>query len=95
MAAEPPAVDLPPAVTFQTGAQLLVQLGIVDHITHQGVRHIADQEEATWPFGDDKDHRYWTLAGATVMATGPFLEFFEEYFRKHPRGSHVKPRSRR
>lgn len=90
MAEEPSAVDLPPAVTFQTGAQLLVQLGIVDHITHQGVRHIADHEKA-WPFGEGRDYQYWKLAGATVMATDPFIEFFRWYFRR-PRGAHVKPR---
>ncbi|RSS37444.1 hypothetical protein [Streptomyces sp. WAC08241] len=68
---------LPPAVTFQSGAALLVELGIVDRITHQGVRHIAEHDPA-WPFGEGRAHPYWPLANATVMATEPFLEFFRE-----------------
>lgn len=71
----------PPAVTFQSGAQLLIDMGIVDHITHQGVRHIADNDP-DWPFGDGRDHPYWKVANATVMATEPFLEFFRERERK-------------
>ncbi|MEU9703014.1 hypothetical protein [Streptomyces sp. NPDC047981] len=69
--------NLPPAVTFQSGAALLMQLGIVDRITHQGVRHIAETDPQ-WPFGDGREHPYWTLANATVMATEPFLDFFRE-----------------
>lgn len=65
---------LPPAVTFQSGAELLVELGIVGHITHQGVRHIA--RSADWPFGEGRRHPYWTVANATVMETEPFLEYF-------------------
>ena len=67
----------PPAVTFQSGAQLLIDLGIVDRITHQGVRHIADNDP-DWPFGDGRKHPYWKVANATVMETGPFLKFFRE-----------------
>lgn len=68
---------LPPAVTFQSGAALLMELGIVESITHQGVRHIAEKDPL-WPFGEDRAHPYWTLANATVMATEPFLDFFRE-----------------
>lgn len=73
--------QLPPAVTFQSGAKLLIELGIVDHITHQGIRHIADTDEA-WPFGDGREHPYWDLANAKVMATGPFVEFFRDRARR-------------
>ncbi|MFE9461685.1 hypothetical protein [Streptomyces californicus] len=73
---------LPPAVTFQSGAQLLVELGIVDHITHQGIRHIA-KSHPDWPFGPDKGFPYWDLANAVVMETEPFIAFF----REHPRAS--------
>lgn len=71
--------DLPPAVTFRSGADLLIKLKIVESITHQGIRYIADHHP-DWPFGPGKKHRYWTVANATVMATDPFLEFF----RAHP-----------
>lgn len=69
---------LPPAVTFGTGAALLVREGIVDSITREGVRHIATSEryETYWPFGPDKDHPYGEAAGALLMATAPFLWFF-------------------
>jgi hypothetical protein len=70
--------DLPPAVTFQSGADLLMQLKIVDSITHQGIRYIADHHSA-WPFGPGRSHAYWTIANATVMATEPFLTFFREH----------------
>lgn len=67
--------QLPPAVTFKSGAQLLIELGIVDHITHQGVRHIAETHP-DWPFGPGRKYRYWKLSNATVMATAPFVDFF-------------------
>ncbi len=73
---------LPPAVTYQSGAQLLIQLGIVEHITHQGIRYIA-ATHPDWPFGDGRPYPYWELAKATVMETEPFLAFF----REHPRAS--------
>ncbi|HEX5569213.1 MAG TPA: hypothetical protein VFY14_20240 [Streptomyces sp.] len=75
---------LPPAVTFKSGAQLLIDLGMVDHITHQGVRHIAETHP-DWPFGPDKEHPYWKLSNAVVMATDPFVAFFEDYYRR-PKG---------
>lgn len=71
--------DLPPAVTFRSGASLLIELKIIDSITHQGIRYIADNHP-DWPFGPGRKHRYWTVGNATVMATDPFLEFF----RAHP-----------
>lgn len=84
--------ELPPAVTFRSGADLLIELDIVDSITHQGIRYIADHHDA-WPFGPGRKHSYWKIANATVMATGPFLDFF----REHPsvgRGPARKPSSR-
>jgi len=73
--------QLPPAVTFKSGAQLLVDLGIVDHITHQGIRHIA-ATHPKWPFGPGREHPYWSLSNATVMATEPFVDFFRAYYGK-------------
>lgn len=72
-----PAKPLPPAVTFQSGADLLIEMGIVDHITHQGIRHIASTDP-NWPFGPGRQHPYWPLANAVVMATDPFLTFFKQ-----------------
>lgn len=75
---------LPPAVTFGTGADLLVRLGIVSSITREGVRHIAtsDRYKKHWPFGPGKDHPYGEAAGALLMATGPFLDFFRDIYNR-------------
>ena len=75
---------LPPAVTFGTGADLLVRLGVVKSITREGVRHIATSERYAkhWPFGPDKEHPYGEAAGALLMATGPFLEFFRDVYQR-------------
>lgn len=81
---------LPPAVTFATGAELLMRLGIVRHITRQGVRYIAEHHPE-WPFGVDRPHPYGRAHTALLMATEPFLEFF----RQHPplgRGPDPRPR---
>ncbi|MEU1134775.1 hypothetical protein ABZ383_33800, partial [Streptomyces sp. NPDC005900] len=72
---------LPPAVTFKSGAELLMKLGIVERITHQGVRHIAQSDD--WPFGEGREHPYWTVANAQqVMATEPFLTYFRKRERR-------------
>lgn len=76
---------LPPAVTFKSGAELLMQLGIVDRISHQGVRYIAESDD--WPFGEDREHPYWTVANATVMETEPFLEYFRKRERNRRNGT--------
>lgn len=76
---------LPPAVTFKSGAQLLVDLGIVDSMTHQGVRHIAENA-ADWPFGDGREHPYWKVSNATVMETKPFLDYFRRRERRRRQG---------
>jgi len=83
MAPKVSRTNLPPAVTFQSGARLLIELGIVKHITHQGIRYIAYHHEE-WPFGDGKAHQYWELAGAIVMASEPFVEFFEQHPHTDP-----------
>lgn len=75
---------LPPAVTFGTGAELLVKLGIVDSITREGVRHIATSERYAkhWPFGPGRENPYGEAAGALLMATGPFLDFFRDVYNR-------------
>jgi hypothetical protein len=82
----------PPVVTFTTGADLLVRLGLAKNMTREGVRRLSKHPD--WPFGPDRPHPYWLLANAEVMETGPFLEFF----RKHPivgRGPDKDPGGRR
>lgn len=75
---------LPPAVTFTSGAQLLVKLGIVESITREGVRHIStsDLYQDKWPFGLGKPHPYGKAGNALLMATGPFLEFFRTAYKR-------------
>lgn len=75
---------LPPAVTFTSGAELLVRLRIVDNITREGVRHIATSElyAEVWPFGPDKPNPYGKAGSALLMATEPFLEFFRTTYRR-------------
>lgn len=82
----------PPVVSFATGADLLVRLGLAKNMTREGVRRLSRHPE--WPFGPDRPYPYWPLANAEVMETGPFLEFF----RKHPivgRGPDRSPSRRR
>jgi hypothetical protein len=69
-------------VTFGTGSELLVRLGIVKSITREGVRHIATSERYAkhWPFGPDKENPYGEASGALLMATGPFLWFFRNVY---------------
>ncbi|MEU5742043.1 hypothetical protein ABZ784_29130 [Streptomyces tendae] len=71
-------------MTFTTGAELLVKLGIVDRITREGVRHIATSEryQKYWPFGPGKEQPYGEAAGALLMATGPFLDFFRDIYNR-------------
>ncbi|GGU62531.1 hypothetical protein [Streptomyces lavendofoliae] len=75
---------LPPAVTFTSGAELLMQLGIVESITREGVRHIATSElyAPYWPFGPDKPYPYGKANNALIMATEPFLEFFRTVYKQ-------------
>jgi hypothetical protein len=82
---------IPPAVTFATGADLLVRLGLAKNMTREGVRRISKHPD--WPFGPDRPYPYWPTANADLMETGPFLDFF----RKHPivgRGPDKAPRRR-
>ena len=84
--------DIPPAVTFATGADLLVRLGLAKNMTREGVRRLSKHPD--WPFGPDRRYPYWPTANADLMETGPFLKFF----RKHPiagRGPDKEPGSRR
>ncbi|MER8083823.1 hypothetical protein ABTZ57_01340 [Streptomyces sp. NPDC094048] len=68
-------VEIPPMVTFTSGAALLVELGIVESMTREGVRKIAKTDPA-WPFGPGRRYPYGRIANAQSMASGPFLEFF-------------------
>lgn len=64
-------------VTFTTGAQLLVDEGLVESITPDGLRYIARTDQ-DWPFGDRPDrHPYVKVGNARTMETGVFLAFFK------------------
>lgn len=81
---------LPPAVTFTSGAELLVKLRIVPSMTREGVRHIAtsDRYKDTWPFGVGRPHPYgWAAGDTALMATEPFLKFFREVYQPRRSGS--------
>lgn len=67
---------LPPIVTFTTGAPLLVQEGLVESITPDGLRYLARKRD-DWPFGDGKKHPYIQLGNARAMDTKVFLAYFK------------------
>lgn len=75
--------QLPFFVTFETGAKLLVTLGVDPAATGDSVRYAA-RTHREWPFGEDgedKPHKYVHVGNARTMETGVFLEFH----RQHPR----------
>ncbi|WP_097964986.1 hypothetical protein OG582_40705 (plasmid) [Streptomyces anulatus] len=77
---------LPPVVTFTTGAPLLVELGLVDTITADGLRYLSRRRD--WPFGPDKKHQYGQLGNARTMDTEVFLDYFRT---GPPRGGRGRP----
>lgn len=87
--------ELPPIVTFTTGAPLLIELGLVESITPDGLRYIARTRD-DWPFGlpgDGRAYEYVPVGNARTMATGPFLDYFRA--AGHPRGGRgLKPGDR-
>jgi hypothetical protein len=67
----------PPFVTFTTGAQLLIEEGLVESITPDGLRYIA-RTAKDWPFGSAPGkHPYVQVGNARTMETGIFLEYFK------------------
>lgn len=65
-------------VTFTTGAQLLIDEGLVESITPDGLRYIA-RSAHDWPFGDEPgQHPYVMVGNARTMETGVFLAYFKE-----------------
>jgi hypothetical protein len=67
----------PTFVTFTTGAQLLINEGLVESITPDGLRYIARNAE-DWPFGDKPGrHPYVMVGNARTMETGVFLAYFK------------------
>jgi hypothetical protein len=82
----PSGNQLPPVVTFTTGAPLLMELGLVESITPDGLRYISRRRD--WPFGPDKRHQYGHLGNAKTMDTEVFLEYFRS---GPPRGGRGRP----
>lgn len=79
--------NLPPFVTFTTGAALLVELGLVDEMTPDGLRYHARQNPDWWRFGDRPDQIPYVMAGTTrTMETGAFIAMFRDGPRRGGRG---------
>lgn len=78
---------LPPFVTFTSGAQLLMELDLVDSITPDGLRYIARKNPDWWMFGNRRDQVPYVMAGTTrTMETGVFIEMFQDGPRRGGRG---------
>jgi hypothetical protein len=76
-------------VTFKTGASLLMERGLVDSITPDGLRYIA-REVTSWPFGDKPGKLPYGRVGNTrTMETGTFLSYFKD---GPPRGGRGRTR---
>lgn len=79
--------DLPSFVTFTTGAPLLVDLGLVDNITPDGLRYHARKNPDWWRFGDRPDQIPYVMVGPVrTMETGAFIEMFKDGPRRGGRG---------
>lgn len=79
--------DLPSFVTFTTGAPLLVELGLVDSITPDGLRYHARKNPDWWRFGDRPDQIPYVMVGPVrTMETGAFIEMFKDGPRRGGRG---------
>jgi hypothetical protein len=80
--------SLPPFVTFTSGAQLLMDLGLVDSITPDGLRYLARRNPGWWRFGERSDQLPYVMATKTIrtMETGVFLEMFKDGPRRGGRG---------
>jgi hypothetical protein len=79
--------DPPAFVTFTTGAPLLIEMGLVDDITPDGLRYIARKNPDWWRFGDRADQLPYVMAGRTrTMETGAFIEMFKDGPRRGGRG---------
>ncbi|MFE9812443.1 hypothetical protein [Streptomyces sp. NPDC005548] len=79
--------NLPPFVTFTTGAALLVELKLVDNITPDGLRYHARSKPEWWRFGDKPGQTPYVMVGPVrTMETGTFLEMFKDGPRRGGRG---------
>lgn len=83
--------DLPPFVTFKTGAPLLIELGLVDDITPDGLRYHARVNPDWWRFGDRPDQIPYVMVGnARTMETGAFIQMFKDGPRRGGMGRKTK-----
>lgn len=86
--------NLPPYVTFEAAARLLVDLGITSHATGDTIRYLA-RTRNDWPFGEGDRLPYINVANARTMETGILLEYFRKHLpRPGVRGPDKKPRAR-
>jgi hypothetical protein len=85
--------DLPPFVTFATGADLLVERGLVDEITAEGLRYHARKNPDWWRFGGRPDQIPYVMVGPVrTMETGAFLEMFKSGPRRGGKGNKPQPK---
>lgn len=78
---------LPPFVTFASGAELLVDLELVDSITADGLRYLARRNPDWWRFGNRADQMPYVMAGTVrTMETGTFIAMFKDGPRRGGRG---------
>ena len=78
---------LPPFVTFTTGAELLVELGLVDEITPDGLRYHARNNPEWWRFGSRPDQIPYVMVGPVrTMETEAFVAMFKDGPRRGGRG---------
>ena len=79
--------NLPPFVTFTSGAKLLEDLELVDSITPDGLRYLARRNPEWWRFGERADQVPYVMAGTTrTMETGVFIAMFRDGPRRGGRG---------
>lgn len=83
--------EIPPVVTFTSGAQLLKDLKIVTRMGREGVRRISERDP-DWPFGEGRPHAYGKIANAQTMDTTVFLDFFRKRERKRGGGPGNQPK---
>lgn len=79
--------NLPPFVTFTSGAKLLEDLKLVDSITPDGLRYLARRNPEWWRFGERADQVPYVMAGTTrTMETDAFIAMFKDGPRRGGRG---------
>lgn len=95
MVTTPTPDHLPPYVTFEAAAKLLVDRELLPHATGDTIRYLARTRD-DWPFGNGQRLPYIRIGNARTMETGILLDYFEQRpAQPDVRGPDKKPRARR